>query len=94
MGVLYILKMLVTRVPQDADFLQLAAQLRTRFAILFGQAVTQGAISKTQFKTLDQFGMLQPATTQVFLHFRRLLEGFVIVVDDLFQRSLAIGIGG
>ncbi|MBW3695092.1 hypothetical protein EK599_05275 [Vibrio sp. T187] len=72
---------------QNTDIPKFAAQLGTDFTVVFRQAIVQ-------FKTLNQFKMLEPSRVQVFLNFLRLLEGSIIGINDLAQGNLTVGIGG
>ena len=69
-----------------------AADRLAVLAVLLRQSKTERAIGVAEFEALDQFGMCKPAGLEIGLRLGALLEGLMVVVDDLVEQRLVVGV--
>ena len=81
----------VARLAEDADLLQPRAELHARFELLVRERQGQGPVGKADLETVDGFGVVGAALSQVGLRAVVSLESAVVEVDDFFQQRLVVG---
>ena len=85
-------QVLVAAVAVDADALQLGPQLVAGDAAALGQTQAQAAVRIAELEAADGLGVGDAARLQVAQRFGALLQGLVVVVDDLREQGLLVGI--
>ena len=78
----------------DAEPLQLGSDLGPGAAVLLGQAKSERAIGVTQSEGVDQLGVIQAARLEVGERLRARLQARVVVLGDLVEQPLILGIEG
>ena len=76
----------------DSDPLQAAAQLGAGDAILLRQSQAQRAVGKAQAKGDDRLRLVDAAGLQIRERLGTLFQGLVVVVDDLVEQRLVVGL--
>ena len=76
----------------DADFLQAGSDLGAFDAVLLRQAQAQGAVGETQLEVLCGFRRSDAARLEIRQRLGAGFEGVVVVIHDLVEQGLIVGI--